>query len=160
MRSYWKAMGLMLGLTLCVGFLWGSITGSISGIVTDPTGAVVPGATVVALNSETGIQTSTQTDAAGFYSFPSLPTGHYEVQVKASGFREYRQTGLVLDVNSALRVDATLQVGELTQEVSVSATAAHVETSNTQMGEVIGTTNGPPQQNLWVDSGSGSRPNV
>lgn len=140
MKRNLKSAGLMLAIALSTGLVWGSVTGSISGTVTDPTGAVVPGAPVLALNTETGIQTSTRTDRAGFYSFPSLPTGHYEVQIKASGFREYRETGLVLDVNSALRVDAALQVGAVTQQVSVSATAAHVETSNTQIGEVIGTT--------------------
>jgi len=73
-------------------------------------------------------------------TLPALPAGHYDVQIQAAGFQEYRQTGLVLDVNTALRFDATLKVGGLNQEVEVSATAVHVETSNTQMGEVIGTT--------------------
>jgi hypothetical protein len=115
-----------------------SVTGSMAGTVTDPTGAVIPGAKVVALNTETGIQNSTQTNTQGFYSFPALPAGHYEVRIQTGGFKEYRQTGLVLDVNTALRIDATLELGPVTQEVSVSATAVHVETSNTQMGEVIG----------------------
>jgi hypothetical protein len=120
--------------------VWGGVTGSISGTVMDSSGAVITGAAVVAVNTETNIRSSTQTNAEGFYSFPALPPGHYEVQIKASGFQQYRQTALVIDVNSALRVDATLQVGAETQEISVSATAAHVETNNTQMGEVIGTT--------------------
>jgi hypothetical protein len=117
-----------------------SVTASISGTVTDPTGAVMPGVSVVAVNTETGIQTSTETNAAGFYNFPALPTGHYEIKITKTGFREYRQTGLVLDVNTALRIDATLNVGAVTQEVSVTSTVVHVETSNTQMGEVIGGT--------------------
>jgi hypothetical protein len=140
MKRNLKSAGLMLALLLSAVVTRAGITGNISGTVTDPTGAVIPGAAVVALNTETAIQTSTKTDSAGFYSFPVLPAGHYEVQIKASGFREYRQTGLVVDVNSALRVDARLQVGATTQEVSVSATAAHIETSSTQMGDVIGTT--------------------
>jgi hypothetical protein len=117
-----------------------SITGSISGTVTDPTGAVVPGAHVVAINTQTDIQNSTETNAQGFYSFPSLPAGRYDVKITASGFQEFRETGFVLDVNNALRVDATLKVGTATQQVEVTAAAVQVETSNTQMGEVIGGT--------------------
>ena len=83
---------------------------------------------------------STQTNAQGFYNFPALPTGKYEVRIKATGFEEYRETDLVLDVNNALRIDAAMKVGSVSQEVSVSSTAVHVETTNTQMGEVIGTT--------------------
>jgi hypothetical protein len=116
------------------------VTGSISGTVTDPTGAVMPGVSVVALDTDTGIQTSTQTNAAGFYNFPALPTGHYEIRITETGFEEYRQTGLVIDVNTALRIDATMKVGSVTQEVSITSTAVHVETTNTQMGEVIGNT--------------------
>jgi hypothetical protein len=106
--------------------------------VSDASGAVVPGAGVAALNTETGIRQTTQTNAQGFYVFPVLPVGHYDVTVQAKGFREYRQNGLMIDVNSALRVDVALEVGAVTQEVSVSATAAHVDTTSTQMGEVIG----------------------
>ena len=119
---------------------YASVTASISGTVTDPSGAVVPNATVTAHAVDTGVDSTTQTNAAGFYSFPALPTGKYDVRVKASGFQEFVETGLVLDVNTALRVDATMQVGTVNQEVSVSSAAVHVETSNTQMGEVIGTT--------------------
>ncbi|MGA3164825.1 MAG: carboxypeptidase regulatory-like domain-containing protein [Terriglobia bacterium] len=129
---------LVFLLLLGTGLVWGGITASISGTVTDPTGAVIPGAAVTAHNTETGIDNSTQTNAQGFYSFPALPAGKYELTIKATGFQEYRETGLVLDVNNALRIDAALKVGAMNQEVSVSATAVHVETSNTQMGEVIG----------------------
>lgn len=128
---------LLLSLT---GTIWAGVTASISGTVTDPTGAVIPGAAVTAHNTETGIDSVTQTNSQGYYSFPALPTGKYEVTIKAAGFQEYRETGLVLDVNNALRVDAAMKVGAVSQEVSVSSTSVHVETSNTQMGEVIGTT--------------------
>jgi len=114
-----------------------SITGSISGIVTDPSGAVIPAVRVVAVNTRTGLKDTTTTDSRGFYSFPSLPIGEYEIQIEKTGFQGYKQTGLVIDVNSALRVDATLQVGSVAQEVTVSSTAVHVETTSTQQGEVI-----------------------
>jgi hypothetical protein len=131
---------LVLVLLLGTGLAWGSVTASISGTVMDASGAVIPRASVVAVNTQTGIQTSTQTNADGFYSFPALPAGHYDIHITATGFQEYGQTGLVLDVNTAVRVDATLKVGTATQRVEVSAATVQVETSNTQMGEVIGGT--------------------
>ena len=133
--SLWITI-LLLGMPLA----FGSVGGSISGLVTDPSGAVIAGASVIALNTATGIKNTNQTDTAGFYSFPTLPIGPYEVTVRQTGFKEFRATGLVIDVNTALHVDAVLQVGTVTEQVSVSATAVQVETSNTQMGEVIGTT--------------------
>ena len=114
-----------------------AVTGRISGTVKDPTGALVPSAEVTALETQTGIRTATKTDAQGFYSFPSLPVGHYELEVRSSGFKEYKQTGLILDVNTALLIDVPLQIGEASQEVTVNAAAVQVETTNTHMGEVI-----------------------
>jgi outer membrane receptor protein involved in Fe transport len=93
---------------------------------------------VVAVNVDTGVKSSAETNADGYYSFPALPIGHYNVQVQAKGFSEFEEAGLVLHVNTALRVDAELQVGAITQVVKVSATAAQVDTQSTQMGELIG----------------------
>src|SRR5438309_6586768 len=73
---------------------WSSVTGSISGTVRDPSGAVIPSATVTALNTGTGISQSVETDAVGFYAFPVLPVGVYEITIKHAGFKEYRQTDL------------------------------------------------------------------
>lgn len=136
------ALGLAMILVFLSGTIpvWASITGSISGVVTDPSGAVVPGAKVAALNTGTGIRETVVTDSKGFYEFPALPIGTYEVDVQQNGFRQFRLTGLVINANSALRVDAQLVVGAATQAVTVSSTTVHVETRRTQMGEVIGST--------------------
>ncbi len=117
-----------------------SNTGTISGIVTDPSGGVVPEATVTATNQNTGVKETTSTDSRGFYSFPALDIGEYVIHIEKAGFTGYQQTGLVIDVNSSLRVDATLKVGAVSAEVTVSSTALHVETTSTQQGEVIGGT--------------------
>lgn len=114
------------------------VTGSISGTVTDPSGGVVVGASVVALNVETGVKSSTQTNGQGFYSFPSLPIGRYSIQIQAQGFGEFEETNLILDVNTALRVDATLKMGTITEKILISATAAQVDTQSTQLGELVG----------------------
>ena len=114
-----------------------SITGSISGVVTDKSGAVISGASVVATNTLTGVQTSQKTDSKGFYNLPTLAVGTYDLEIKHTGFKIYRQTGLVIDANSALRVDASLAVGSISEKIEVSTDAAQVETQSTQMGEVI-----------------------
>ncbi len=131
---------IMAVLLASAQIMFASVTGSIAGRVTDPSGAVVPGATVTALNTQTGTKEATTTNEAGFYSFPTLSVGAYDIEVRATGFKTYRQTGLVLDVNSGLRVDAALEVGTVTEQVNVSATAVQVETASTQLGEVIGST--------------------
>jgi Carboxypeptidase regulatory-like domain len=114
-----------------------SITGSISGVVTDKSGAVVAGATVVATDTLTGVQTTQKTDAKGFYNLPTLAVGTYNLEISQVGFKTYRQTGLVIDANSALRVDASLAVGTISEKIEVSTDSVNVETQNTQMGEVI-----------------------
>ena len=116
---------------------WASITGSVSGVVTDPTGAVVGGAKVIATETQTGVRNEITTDSAGFFNFPTLPIGVYDVEVVASGFRAYQKKGVVVDANSALRVDVSLQVGATSDVVTVNSEAVHVETESTQNGEVI-----------------------
>src|ERR1700684_82657 len=117
---------------------FGSFTGNIVGTVTDTTGSVIPGATVDALNVDTGVKTSTKTNGDGSYSLPDLPVGHYNIQIEAKGFSELKETGVVLDVNTALRVNAKLEVGSVNQQLEVSANAVQVDTISTQLGEVIG----------------------
>jgi hypothetical protein len=114
-----------------------SVTASISGTVRDPSGLAIVGATVTATNTETGIAQTLRTNGQGYYTFQSIPLGRYNLEVQQSGFRPFRETGLVLDVNAALVVDVTLQVGEAKEAVTVSSTAVHVETATTQLGEVI-----------------------
>lgn len=121
-------------------FAWGSVTGSISGVVKDPSGALIPGVAVTALHTETGITQVVHTNAEGVYEFLSLPVGHYEINAQQRGFRSYRETGLVLDVNTALRVDIAMALGQVSEQVSVTASSVHVDTNSTQMGEVIGST--------------------
>lgn len=131
------ALTLLSGVILFCGRALASVTASISGTVTDSSGAVVAGATVTATNTDTNITQTLPANAQGYYSFQELPLGHYAIQVEQAGFRTFHQTGLVLDVNAALVVNVTLQVGQVTQNVTVTASALHVETANTQMGEVI-----------------------
>src|SRR5580658_3413810 len=138
MRDRRCAAFAVLGFVLfALALAWASITGSISGVVTDKSGAVISGASVVATDTQTGVQTTQKTDAKGFYNLPTLAVGTYDLEIKQVGFKTYRQTGLVIDANSALRVDASLAIGSISEKVEVSTQAAQVETQSTQMGEVI-----------------------
>lgn len=116
---------------------WASVTGSISGVVRDSSGAVLGGVEVIATNTATGVKTKVTTDAAGFYSLQALPVGTYDLEVKKQGFTSYLQSGLLLNVNDALTVDAALKVGKVEEQVAVVADAVHAETTSTEMGEVI-----------------------
>jgi hypothetical protein len=112
--------------------------GSISGTVTDQTGAVLPNAAVKVTNPAMGFTKSAVTDAKGFYSFPSLPVGKYDVAISLAHFETFRRSGLTLNVNDAVTLDATLLVlGGQDDTVIVEADRLSVETSSTQMGEVI-----------------------
>ncbi|MFI5058985.1 MAG: TonB-dependent receptor domain-containing protein [Candidatus Acidiferrales bacterium] len=138
MRHFLRAVpAVVFACLMGAALAWASITGSISGVVTDQNGGVVVGAKVTAIETQTGVRSEITTDSQGFYNFPALPVGKYDVEVQSSGFKRYRQSGLVIDVNSALRVDVALQVGEVSERVTVSSEAVHVETDSTQIGEVI-----------------------
>jgi hypothetical protein len=131
---FWVVLILLAGIALPG---WAGVGGRISGTVTDPSGAVVPKAAIRATNTDTGIQQTVATDDKGFYSFPSLPIGHYNLEITSASFRPYRRTGIIVDVNSALSVDAALQVGEASDVATVVENRLHVETTSTQMGEII-----------------------
>ncbi|MGC9293488.1 MAG: carboxypeptidase regulatory-like domain-containing protein [Acidobacteriaceae bacterium] len=116
---------------------WAGTGGSISGVVTDTSGAVVSGATVTATNTSTTMVYTSTTNSLGTYAFPSLPIGHYDLEIASPGFKQYRRTHIVLDANSALAFDAVLNVGEHAETIMVSAETVQVETSSTQMEEVV-----------------------
>ncbi len=128
---------LLFALIACLAIVVQADTGgSISGTVTDQTGGVVPDTTVTVLNLDTTVQQSTKTAANGFYNFTALPVGRYEIEIIREGFQPYKRTGLVIDVNSQLRADVSLSMGEQSEEVVVSAASVQVETQSTQMGDV------------------------
>jgi hypothetical protein len=114
-----------------------AVTGGISGTLHDATGGVIPGAALTITNTAQGIQSKTYTDVKGFYSFPSLTIGRYELLIEAPGFRAQKHTGLTIDTDSALTVDATLDVDQKVDAITVEAGEVRVETASTQLGEVV-----------------------
>jgi hypothetical protein len=133
-----RIVGALLFLLFALQFsTWAQSTGSISGAVSDPSGSMVPNASVILRNTATGVERKTQSNGDGFYAFPIVAVGQYELEVTNDGFRPYKRTGITIDVNTKLEADVSLQVGEVGSEVTVQANAVQVETENTQMGDVI-----------------------
>lgn len=95
---------------------------------------------MTAVETQTGIKQTVHANSGRHYAFPLLAIGHYNISVNQSGFKEYWQTGLVIDVNTALRVDVVLEVGGVTQHVEVTAAGVNAEVTNSQMGELIAST--------------------
>ena len=124
-------------LLFMAGTAWGAVTGSIAGVVKDAQGSVIAGAKVTIRGIGTGLVYSTRSGGEGYFTFPVLPVGSYDLEVQATGFRDYRRKGIALDTNAALRLDAELDVGSASETVSVTDDALHVETVETQLGQVI-----------------------
>ena len=133
---------LRLSLCLAVLFFVSSVghaqidRASISGTITDPSGAVVVGATVTATNTETGQVESVKTGADGAYTISLLHIGSYSVEASASGFRKALQSGVVLNVNQVARVDLHLNVGPTTEVADVTSAAPIVATETSSLGTV------------------------
>ncbi len=112
-------------------------TSRITGRVIDSKDAVVAGATVTVMNEATGVsQTQTTTDT-GLYAFGSLPVGSYTVTVEQSGFKKFQQTGNVLEVNTPLAVDVVMDVGQVTEIVTVQGGTEQIQTANATIGNVV-----------------------
>jgi len=112
-------------------------TSQIQGTVQDQSGLAVPGAEVKATETETGVSRTAVTGADGGYVLPNLPVGPYSLEVSKTGFSKYVQTGIVLQVGSNPTIDIPLKVGQVTEQVSVEANAAMVETQATGVGNVM-----------------------
>src|SRR5580698_9507467 len=113
------------------------ITGSLRGTVSDPSGAIVPAATVTAKQVETGLTRVAITDRQGEYVLVELPIGHYQLEIQAKGFQTYLQQGISLDVNQTATIGIHLKLGSETQQVEVSANAALVQSTVSSLGQTV-----------------------
>jgi hypothetical protein len=109
----------------------------LSGSVKDQSGAVLPGVEIKITQTDTGLTRDTVSDETGSYSLPNLPIGPYKLEAALPGFRTYVQTGIILQVGSNPTVNVLLQVGQVSEQVEVTADAAMVETRSTGVGQVI-----------------------
>jgi hypothetical protein len=116
---------------------WAQATSQISGTVHDETGAAIPSAQVKATQTATGAVRTVRSGADGGYVLSNLPIGPYMLEVSKEGFTKFVQTGIVLQVDSNPVLDLTLKVGAVTEQVTIEAAAAQVETRSTGVGQVV-----------------------
>src|SRR5215467_12456184 len=109
----------------------------IGGVVSDPAGMVIAGAQVSMTDTEKGQVHTAVSDSTGSYTLPNLPVGPYRLEVKAQGFKNYVQSGLVLQVGNNIQVNVAMQIGSLSEKVEVTATTSQVETKENSISVVI-----------------------
>ncbi len=111
--------------------------GTLLGRVTDPSNAVIVGAKVDALNTETGVHFASTTNGAGDYIIPFLIPGPYTIAVESSGFKSYTRSGVQVRVNDQVSVNIQMEIGQATQSVQVTTEAPMLDTSTASMGQVV-----------------------
>src|SRR5262245_50705155 len=137
-RGMWRcALYLFLPIFLVSGSFAQVQNASLTGLVTDSSGAVIEGATVSVKNRATNLVYGQQTDSSGYYLFPSLPIGTYTVTVEMAGFRKSVQDDVLLQTGQRGRNDVRLQVGGVTDEVQVSASISDLETQQSSPSSLV-----------------------
>jgi carboxypeptidase family protein/TonB-dependent receptor-like protein len=132
---------LMLGLAISISTHAQVAGGTLSGVVTDPSGGVIVGADVFIKNTGTAVARSVKTDSAGFYTAPNLLPGNYEVRTVATGFSTVVESNVVLTVATEQVLNIRLEIGQSSQEVRVTAAESTVELATSALGDVVnGTT--------------------
>jgi hypothetical protein len=117
--------------------IWAQATAQISGTVRDQSGAVLPGVEVKATQTDTDTGRTVVTNETGSFVLSNLPIGPYKLEATLPGFREFVQTGIILQVNASPVINPVLEVGQVSEQVEVQANAAQVETRNAGVGQVV-----------------------
>jgi hypothetical protein len=128
---------VVVSMLLLPGMLLADVTGSILGVVHDPSQAVVKGVHIRVTNTQTNLSLDTVSADDGSYRFLALPVGTYTINATLAGFQQFKTTDIVLKVNDQLRVDIPLTVGNVKEEMTIAADSVQVETESTQLGDVI-----------------------
>lgn len=142
-RKLLKLASLVLGSLVLIalfsmaGFGQNISSGSVIGTVTDPSGAVVPDASVIATNTATNTQSKTTTNSAGHYAFPNLDPGTYNFKITKQGFQTALVQGQAVAVGKQLTEDISMTVGQVTQEVTVETTGTELQTLNSTVGNDV-----------------------
>jgi len=130
-------MRLLLGLAFIGASLFAQVA-TLTGRISDPSGAVIPQAKITVRAKATGIVTSTETTAEGYYTMPSLTPGEYEVTISKQGFNPVKRSGVELAVQQVARMDLVLQVGALAEAIEVKAQITLLDSESATVGQVIG----------------------
>ena len=136
-RSRESSVIAALGLVLICGIAWAQATAQLNGRVTDESDAVLPGVTVTAPQTDTGLTRTVVTDQSGAWTMPNVPIGPYRLEIALQGFRTYVQTGIVLQVNANPVFNASLGVGNLAETVTVEGAAPLVDVRSAGISEVV-----------------------
>jgi uncharacterized surface anchored protein len=130
---------LALTASLLAPALWGQANNAlVTGVVTDDTDAAIPGAKIVVRNVDQGIDRTMETNEEGVYTIVNLPPGRYQLTVEAEGFRSYVQQGITLRIGDNWRADVKLEIGAVTESITVDAQLVTLNTENgTIKGDVI-----------------------
>ncbi len=136
-QSFCAPTFVVVALLLLPSMLLADVTGAISGVVRDPSQAAVRGVRIKITNTQTNLLLETATADDGSYRFLALPVGTYNLSAAITGFQQYNSTGIVLQVNDQLRIDITLKIGSINEQITIQANAAQIETESTQLGDVI-----------------------
>ena len=129
---------LVLSICLSLPLLAQTQFASVRGSVEDSTGAVVPSASLTLTNVDQNRPWTTKTNDAGAYVFQQIPPGNYKLQVEAQGFKRLVRDGLVLQVAQIAELNVAMEVGAVTESISVSAETPLLETASSTLGEEIG----------------------
>jgi Carboxypeptidase regulatory-like domain len=129
---------LLCCLTMCAGRAWGQATATIQGVVSDDSGAAIPGAQVTATQTATGLTRSTKTDATGYYRLPALPVGTYTIEASRTDFQKTVVSGINVTVDQYAQVNVAMQLGTVQQTVTVTAAPPLVDTSTATLGSLVG----------------------
>ncbi len=136
-----RALAWLLALAVLTSFipycLAQEVSAGITGRITDPSGAAVAGATVTARDVNRGTVWPTETNQEGVYAFPRIPVGTYELKVESPGFKTATMPAIVLELNQRARVDITLEIGEVTESIEVTAAPPMLNTETTIVGSVV-----------------------
>jgi hypothetical protein len=127
---------LLMALMCSIG-AFAQANSNLTGIITDQSGAVIPGATIVLTDSATGAEFSTISSGTGLYEIAGLNPSSYVLKVTANGFQTYEQTGIVMNVSATVRVDAKLVVGAISQTVTVEANSLTVQADSNAVSSLI-----------------------
>lgn len=134
MKTYLTSIGL-----LCAAFVVPALAqqATLTGRITDPTGAVIPDAVITATNRSTNVRAKVTSNKDGYYTIPLLPPGSYAVAFEAQGFAKMERSGVSLEVQQTFRLDIAMQIGDVAQSIDVASAAQLVDTSTSSLGQVI-----------------------
>src|SRR5262245_39742757 len=113
--------------------------GTLTGLVTDPSSAVIPAVKITAIHVETGVSNATLVNETGNYTLVSLPIGTYRVEFETPGFKKSVRNGVTLTSGATVRLDVTLEIGSVGESVQVSARSTPIETESTRVATSINT---------------------